>query len=85
MPRPKKTTSDALTPAPKKITLTQEQFEKLQAISEMIGDARNVLCHFEPENLAGAGYQVGKSYVHLDKAEDELTDLINDIDPGYDY
>lgn len=85
MPRKKTVSSDTTPPTTKKMTLTQEQFEKLKAISEMIGEARSTLCYFEPENLAAAGYQVGKSYVNIDKAEDELTDLINDIDPDYEY
>jgi hypothetical protein len=86
MPRPKKA-SVAPTekkPVEKKITLTKQQFQTLEEISEAITEARLSIGRFDVENLAEAGFEMGKVYVHIDKIEDRISDLVREIDPDYD-
>ena len=84
MARPKKAVTTTSTKAPTTVKLTMNQLEILQAISELISEGRRPLYNFEPENLAAAGFMAGKSYVHINEADDMLTDLLNDISPESD-
>ena len=87
MPRSKKaapTATGETAPKEKKVTLTKKQFETLQAISESITDARLSIGRFDVENLAEAGFIMGKVFARIDRIEDEISDLVNEVDPGYD-
>ena len=90
MPRPKASVTPTVKkPVETKIVLTEKQFKTLQEISEAITDARLSIGRFDVENLAEAGFAMGKVYVHIDKIEDQIADLVNEIDPdcveGEDY
>jgi hypothetical protein len=85
MPRPKASvTPTEKKPVEKKITLTKQQFETLEEISESITDARLAIGRFDVENLAEAGFIMGKVFARIDRIEDQISDLINEVDPGYD-
>jgi hypothetical protein len=85
MPRPKASvTPTEKKPVEKKITLTKKQFETLQEISEAITDARLSIGRYDVENLAEAGFIMGKVFARIDRIEDQISDLVNEVDPGYD-
>lgn len=68
-------------PKEKRITLTSEQFEALKSASELISEARRELHDFDADNLAKAGFIAGQAFVALNKAEDVLDEVIDEIDP----
>ena len=87
MPRGRKPAAAKMS-APKKeevITLTKEQFETLQKVSELLGDARLMVHKIEDcETTATMAFAAGKAFVAADRAEDLIDDLISEIDPDKD-
>lgn len=81
MPRKKQTET------PKVITLTQEQYKRLEEISGQIHQAKRYVDAIGDEgeyNERQVGFEAGKAYITLDEAEDQLDNILREIDPNED-
>ena len=70
------------TPTPKVITLTEAQLEAIRSISHLVNASRRHLSSFdEVADLGAAGFYAGQAYALIDKADDDLTELLEVISP----
>ena len=92
MARPKKSAAPAeqkaeqivLAEKAKQIVLTEEQFSKLRDISDGLNRAKNTVEDIGEDrdlDLRNTGYLAGKVYITLDRLEDTLDEIIDQIDP----
>jgi CRISPR/Cas system CSM-associated protein Csm2 small subunit len=68
----------------KQIVLTKEQYDKLTDISTDINRAKNTLSDIGDDtdmNERQIGYIAGKVFIVLDRLEDVLDEIIDQIDP----
>lgn len=80
--RPKKKTVPTITITKKSsgYSVTKEQIAKLREIEEYIGDVRRALAHFdEYESLAKMAFYAGESHSLINKVEDMIGDVLEDI------
>ena len=83
MARPKKSAAPAEQKA-KQIVLTEEQFSKLRDISDGLNRAKNTVEDIGEDrelDLRNTGYIAGKVYITLERLEDTLDELLEQIEP----
>lgn len=60
--------------------VTKEQMAKLREVEEFLGDVRRALAHFdEYESIAKMAFYAGESYYIVNRAEDLIADVLEDI------
>jgi hypothetical protein len=72
----------ATTQETKVITLTEAQFEALKSIASLVNNSHRHLSSFdEVADLGAAGFYAGQAYALIDKADDDLDELLEAINP----